>query len=244
MTTATPRRLLHRAALIITAGALLVGLGSTSAQAADTSVHGITVQATGIVHVTPDAVRINLTATTVGATSKAALAATSTTASSIRNVLMTNGVAAKDIASTRVSIYPEYTYAQDKTPVINGYRASQSFNIVIRKAPNAGAILDQIVAAAGDGATIDNVTPFVLDSGKAEAAARIQAVTKARAKAKAYASLLSARLGSVQYLTELTSNYVPGPVPYGLGGKADTATQIDLGQQDVTVSVEVRWNLR
>jgi len=244
MTTTTSRRLLRRVAWITAASALLAGLGSASAQAAGTSTHGITVQATGTVHVTPDAVRINLTATTVGATSKAALAATSTTASAIRNVLTTNGVAAKDVASTRVSIYPEYTYTQDKAPVINGYRASQSFNIVIRKAADSGAILDQIVAAAGDGATIDNVAPFVLDSEKALTSARVQAVAKARAKAKAYASLLGTRLGSVQYLTELTSNYTPGPIPYGVGAKADSSTQIDLGQQDVTVSVEVRWNLR
>jgi uncharacterized protein YggE len=153
-------------------------------------------------------------------------------------------VASKDIATARISVNPEYNYSStEKTPTITGYRANQSFNIIIRKASTAGKVIDDIVAAAGDGATIDNVTPFVINSDKAEVSARISAVSKARAKAKAYAALLYARLGAVVYLTELSSNYTPGPFPYGLGAKAAEATVVDLGQQDVSVTVEVRWKL-
>jgi uncharacterized protein YggE len=234
----------RRMGVALGAGALILALGAPTAQAVDTTINGITVQATGTIKVTPDAVRLNLTATTLGANSQAALAATSTTASAIRKVLAANGIAIKDIATTRISVNPEYTYSQDKAPVINGYRATQSFSIVIRKADTAGKVIDDAVAASGDGATIDNVTPFVLDSEKAQASARIAAVVKARAKAKAYAALLYGKLGSVVYLTELSSNYIPGPVPYGLGARADSATQVDLGQQDVSVTIEVRWNLK
>lgn len=234
----------RRIGVALGASALILTLGAPAAQAADSSTHGITVQATGTIKVIPDAVRINLTSTTIGATSKEALAATAKTSDSIRKVLAANGVAIKDIASARFSVNPEYSYSQDKAPIISGYRASQSLNIVIRKPGSAGAIIDQIVAAAGDGATIDGVTPFVLDSSKALVSARISAVKKARIKAAAYASLLSSRLGSVQYLTELSSDFTPGPIMYASAGKVDTSTQIDLGQQDVSVSVEVRWNLK
>jgi uncharacterized protein YggE len=234
----------RRIGLVLTAGALILALGTPAAQAVDPTLAGITLQATGTVKVTPDAVRINLTATTLGPTSKAALASTSTTANAIRNALSSNGVASKDIATARISVNPEYNYSStEKTPTITGYRANQSFNIIIRKASTAGKVIDDIVAAAGDGATIDNVTPFVINSDKAEVSARISAVSKARAKAKAYAALLYARLGAVVYLTELSSNYTPGPFPYGLGAKASEATVVDLGQQDVSVTVEVRWKL-
>ncbi|HUW78254.1 MAG TPA: SIMPL domain-containing protein [Candidatus Nanopelagicaceae bacterium] len=230
-----------RTALVATAAIFV--LGTSSAQAASAANTGITVQATGTVKVTPDAVRLNLTATTLGPSSQAALAATSTTAAGVRAALTADGVAAKDVATTRISVNPEYTYSQDKAPTINGYRASQSFNVVIRKATMAGKVIDDVVAAAGDNATIDSVTPFVLDPNKAEAKARISAVKKARAKAKAYASLLYSRLGNVIYLTEQNSNYTPMPAPYGLGAKAE-ATQVDLGQQDVSVTIEVRWHLK
>lgn len=234
----------RRMGLVLTAGALILALGTPAAEAADSSTHGITVQATGIVKVTPDAVRLNLTATTLGATSKDALAATANTSTAIRKVLAANGVALKDISTARFTVNPEYTYTQDKAPIISGYRATQSFNIVIRQANSSGVIIDQVVAATGDGATIDNVAPFVLDSEKALVSARISAVKKAKAKALAYAKLLSARLGTVQYLTELNSDYSPGPIMYVGAAKGDSSTQIDLGQQNVSVSVEVRWNLR
>ena len=235
---------LRRLGLTLTAGVVILALGAPTAQAADTSTHGITVQATGIIKVTPDAVRLNLTATNLGPTSKDSLAATSTTASAIRKALTTDGVATKDIATTRITVNPEYNYSPDKPPVITGYRATQSFSVVIRKADTAGKVIDDVVVAAGDGATIDGVTPFVLDSEKALAAARVSAVGKARTKAKAYAKLLYAKLGSVVYLTELSSTYTPGPIMYASAAKADPATQVDLGQQDVSVSIEVRWNLK
>ena len=234
----------RRIGVALGASALILTLGAPAAQASDSSTHGITVQATGTIKVIPDAVRINLTSTTIAATSKDALAATANTSAAIRKVLVANGIATKDVATARFSVNPEYTYSQDKVPVISGYRASQSLNIVIRKADSTGMIVDQIVAAAGDGATIDGVTPFVLDSTKALVAARISAVKMALIKARAYAALLSSRLGSVQYLTELSSDFTPGPIMYGVAGKVAASTQIDLGQQDVSVSIEVRWNLK
>lgn len=236
-----PRRL----GLALTASVVLLMLGAPAAQAADTTARAITLQATGTIKVTPDAVRLNLTATSLAPTSKDALAATSTTASAIRKALAADGIATKDIATTRITVNPEYNYAAgDKTPTLAGYRATQSFTVVVRQADIAGKVVDDVVAAAGDGATIDAVTPFVLDSEKALASARISAVSKARAKVKAYASLLGEKLGRVVYLTELSSNYSPGPIPYGIGAKADSSTQVDLGQQDVSVSIEVKWSLK
>jgi uncharacterized protein YggE len=222
---------------------VIVAAGVPSTRPGDTSTHGITVQAMSTIKVTPDAVRINVTATSVRATSREALSSTANTAAAIRRVLAANGVAIKDIATAGFSINPEYTYPQGRPPRISGYRASQNLNIVIRKADSAGTIIDHIVAA-GRGATIDNVTPFVLDSETTLIPARASAFAKARAKAMAYASLMSTRLGSVQYLTELNPNYSLSPVAFASAARADAATQIDLGQQDVSVTIEVRWNLK
>ena len=77
----------RRIGVALGASALILTLGAPAAQAADSSTHGITVQATGTIKVIPDAVRINLTSTTIGATSKEALAATAKTSDSIRKVL-------------------------------------------------------------------------------------------------------------------------------------------------------------
>jgi uncharacterized protein YggE len=230
--------------LALSASIIILAVGAPSTRSADATNHGITVQAISTVKVTPDAVRINLTATAVRATSKEALSVTDNTSAAIRRVLTANGVASKDLATAGFSINPEYSYRQGRPPRISGFRASQSLDIVIRKADSAGPIIDHIVAAAGRGATIDNVTPFVLDSETALIPARASAFAKARAKASAYASLMSARLGNVQYLNELNPNYSPGPIAFPSASRLDVATHIDLGQQDVSVSIEVRWSLK
>jgi uncharacterized protein YggE len=235
-------------AALATVAALGVGFTLSSAlpaAAADATTRGITVQGTGTVKMVPDAVRISVTTNVFLGSSKEALAKSSTVAAAIRGVLTANAIATKDITTARINVNPEYIYAQDKAPAISGYRATQNFSVVVRKTAIAGTILDQIVEAAGDNATIDGATPFLLDSEKAMASARALAVGKAKAKANTYAKLLGVKLGTVQYLNEVNASYNPMPILYAAKASADSApTQIDVGQQDVSISVEVRWNLK
>jgi uncharacterized protein YggE len=107
---------------------------------------------------------------------------------------------------------------------------------------NAGPIIDAIVVSSGDGLVINSVSPFVLETTKATAAARTAAVKSAKTKASAYAKLLGVRLGKVAYLNENSSPVYTGPV-YAMAKDSVAATQIDLGQQEITVTVEVRWNI-
>jgi hypothetical protein len=103
--------------------------------------------------------------------------------------------------------------------------------------------IEPTVAAGGDAIQIQGATPFVLDSAKATASARAAAVANARAKARSYAELLDVKLGKVTYLVENSSpvSYVP---LMGVAKAADSmATEIDLGNQDVTVSITIRWSL-
>ena len=66
---------------------------------------------------------------------------------------------------------------------------------------------------------------------------------KARAKAEAYAELIGVELGDIVYLTEINAptNVVAAKSSDAMAEGA--ATQIDLGTQEVTVTVEVRWKL-
>ena len=236
----TTRISAKRISAILIAGALLSATGFTSAHAAD---RYINVSATGSVKVTPDTVRINTTVTNVGATSATAQSTVATTASALRKALASNGVVTQYIKSANLTIYPEYNYTADKGSVLVGYRASQTFEIIVRNAKNAGTVVDAIVAAAGENMTLDGVTPYVFDNTTATNAARTDAVTRAKAKAAHYAKLLGVTLSSVTSLDETTA---PSPYPIMMAtAKMDSgATQIDLGQQDVSVSVAVRWSIK
>ena len=224
----------------IAALSILVIPGVQSAQAAPSRY--ITVNAEGTVKVTPDAVKVMGQVTVVEGTNAAALATANTASAAVRKAILANGVSAKDLATTSLTVYPEYNYTQDKGSVQIGYRASQSFTVVVKNAANAGVLVDAIAAAGGDYLQLQGVSPFVLDNTKATEAARAAAVKNAKAKAASYAKLMGIKLGKVNYLTEGSASYNP-PI-YGVAkASADSATVIDLGTQDVSVSITVSWAL-
>ena len=200
----------------------------------------ITVNAEGTIKVVPDAVRVLAQVSVVDGTNSGALAKANTSSSAVRKALTSNGIATKDIATTSLTVYPEYNYTQDKGTVQIGYRASQGFTITVRNAANAGAVVDAIIAAGGDNLQLQGVSPFIIDNSKATQAARAAAVSNAKSKAASYAQLLSVKLGKVNYIVE-NSSANPTPI-YGVAkAAADSATTIDLGTQDVTVSISVQW---
>ena len=213
------------------------------AEAATTATRYVTVNSDGSVKVTPDAVRLNANVTAVAGSNKEALALTSTSAAAVRAALTKAGIAKADIATQSISVYPEYNYTQDKGSVLIGYRGSQGFVVTIKNAENAGVVVDAVVAAGGDNLQIQGVTPFVLDSSKSTESARANAVKNAKAKATSYAKLLGVKLGRVNYLVE-NSSPVNYPPVMAMAKAADSeATVVDLGQQDVTVSITIQWAL-
>ena len=231
-----------RTITILSLAIALIGAVGLSAPANAAYTRYITISATGSTSVVPDAVRITATVSVIGRTSKEALETAGTTATAVRKVLTANKISTKDVATQSISVYPEYTYPANAIPVLSGYRASQGFDITVRAASTAGAVVDAIVSAGGDNLQVNGASPFVLNNDRATETARASAVKNAKAKAASYAKLLGVKLGKVIYLDE-TSTPTPYPV-FGVSAKAeDAATQIDLGEQKVTVSVTVRWSI-
>jgi uncharacterized protein YggE len=229
--------------LISAIAALSLAFAALVAPASDAAAtRYITVKAQGTVQVTPGAVRISANATNVAATSKEALAANAKSAASIRAALRSAKIDSKDIATQNVSVFPEYKYSNEGGSTLVGYRATQAFTITVRAANTAGAVVDAIVAAAGDSAQISGVSPFVLDSTKSSEAARAVAVKNAKARALSYAKLLGVKLGKINYLVEESAPNSVAPV-FATAKAEDAATVVDLGQQDVTVAITVQWAL-
>jgi uncharacterized protein YggE len=227
-----------RVSAVVLVAAMVSVFGVQVSQAAP--VRYISVSSVGTVKVTPDAVRLNASVSNISKVSKDALAAANVAASKFRAAILANGIDKKYLSSTTLTVYPEYNYTQDAGNVLIGYRASQSFEVVIRNAAKAGEIVDAVVASAGDSLAINGVTPFVYDNTKATEAARNSAVKNAKAKAASYAKLLGVKIGKIIYLQESSapSSY---PIMMVQAKASDESTQIDLGQQDVSVSVATRW---
>jgi uncharacterized protein YggE len=217
-------------------------MGLAPAQAAEADRH-VTVTGVGTVSIVPDAVRFYPSVTAVAAKSAEALATASKTASAVRSVLKAEGVAAKDIKSSNLSVYPEYNYTQEKGSVIVGYRATQSFNVVIRKAENAGKIVEAVVNAGEENVQVNGIVPFITKGSAAMEDARAAAVADAKSRAASYAKLLGTSLGKVVYLQENSAPSYSFPM-LGVAKAADGATpEIDLGEEELSISITVRWAL-
>jgi len=203
----------------------------------------ITVTGVGTVSVVPDAVRFNATVSTLASTNAAALSSASKSAAAVRVALRDKGIAVKDIRSANISVYPEYNWTQEAGTKITGYRASQSFDVLVRKAADAGSIIEAVVTAGGDNVQLGGVIPVTLNPAAASEEARAAAVSNAKSKATSYAKLLRTSVGKVLSLEEQSSPVYSSPFPMAKAEAADSAVQIDLGEQDVTVTITVRWAL-
>jgi uncharacterized protein YggE len=202
----------------------------------------ITVTGIGTVAVVPDALRFNATISTVGATNSAALSTASKSAAAIRSVLKEAGIASKDIRSANISVYPEYTWSQEAGTKIIGYRASQSFDVVLRATAKAGKIIEMVILAGGDNVQIGGVAPITLNLSVGAEAARAAAVADAKLKAISYAKLVGTSIGKVLSLEEQSPAY-SSPFPVGKASADASTVEIDLGEQNLTVSITVRWAL-
>ena len=236
-------RKINAAIVLVVSAFVLVGCGETVNVGDNGVSQGITVQATGVADVVPDAVQVSLSVSVVAEANDVALSQVAATAEVVRTTLEQLGIDAADIATQSVSVNPEYSYTEAEGQKIVGYRASQTFDVLVRDASAAGAVVDALVAAGGANLSINATYPVVNDSTAAAQAARDDAVAKARAKAEEYAKLLDVELGDLVFLTEISA-----PTNITIGAKADVmaesaSTVIDLGTQEVTVTVEVRWQI-
>ena len=223
------------------AGVIALAIPANSAETATTRY--ITVTGVGTVSVVPDAVRFNATVSIISATNSAALSAATKSAAAVRTALKTAGIAVKDIRSASISVYPEYNWTQESGTKITGYRASQSFDVLVRTASKAGSIIEAVVTAGGDNVQLGGVIPVTLNPSVATEDARAAAVANAKSKAASYAKLLGTSIGKVLSLEEQSSPVYSSPFPMAKASADAAAVEIDLGEQDVTVTITVKWAL-
>ena len=237
-------KLFRTIASIVTVSAVagVVALAIPANGADTTNTRYITVTGVGTISVVPDAVRFNATVSSLASTNAAALSSASKSAAAVRAALKDKGISLKDIRSANISVYPEYNWTQEAGTKITGYRASQSFDVLIRKAADAGTIIEAVVIAGGDNVQLGGVIPTTLNPAVATEEARAAAVANAKSKASSYAKLLGTSIGKVLFLEEQSSPIYSSPFPMAKA-EADSAVQIDLGEQDVTVTITVRWAL-
>jgi hypothetical protein len=198
-------------ALILTTGLGLLPLGS--AALADTAPQPvISVTGTGTVEVVPDLATLSIGVTSQGDTAAAALDANSALVAAVLERLAAEGIAARDIQTSGLSVNPNWTGYDSSSsgPTISGYVAMNVVTVRVRDLGALGTILD---AAITDGAnTLNGVTFGLADPAPATDAARTAAVADARARAEQLAAAAGVSLGPVLVISEGGTGEGPAPM--------------------------------
>jgi hypothetical protein len=218
-------------AAIALAGCGTTTVTTTSGPAPDT----VTAVGTGTGSAAPDTAEFSLGVTFTAKDRLAAQDGASKTAAAIIAAIKAGGIAALDIQTTQVSLSQQF----DPTGrTVTGYQASQSVDVKTKLLDKVGAV---IAAATTAGATDVSGPTFSLTDTNA---ARIDAIDKAMADAKARATAIAKAagraLGRVISVTEADTNPVvplassaltagpAGAVPPIATGQVETQTQLTV----------------
>jgi len=230
------------AALLV--GAFSIGAGQSDGSAAQAATQSapstgparITVTGTGTVTGTPNQLMLSMGVQVNGASVSSALAQANQAVSSVTSALRQRGVAAADIQTSGLSIYPNY---QGNSQVPVGYGVSESLTATLNNLSAAGSQIEAAVHAGGNATTVDNVSLNLTDDGSLLASARANAIKDARAKAAQFATALGVPLGQV--ISVSSTDQVTPPVEFGAAASAAKGASVPIspGSQQVSVSVTV-----
>ncbi len=206
-------------------------------------VKSITVTGDGKVKVKPDTASLNVGVQATATTATEALSQANTSAAALIAALEAAGVSDNDIATSGLSIYPQYAPAGT---IVTGYQAANSLTVTVRDINQTGPVIDAAAAAAGDHITVGGVSFYVDDTEALIGAARADAIANASKRANEYATAAGVTVGAVLQISEASvSNPVPLFYPAAAAADASGAasTPIQTGTQDLTVSVTVVYEL-
>lgn len=245
MSKKTNRRALKLAALMAALMTAMPAAAQTAAPEAAAAPAHVIVTGEGRAEVTPDMAQMMLGVSDRGETAAAAMAAISGRMNKVVEALKAQGIEAKDIQTSGLSVGPQFNYdTEGAPPKLVGYTASNMVTVRVRDLTKLGSVMDDVIAA---GATDFNGLTYGLnDPAPVEDAARRDAVAKARARAELYAGELGMKLGPVRTLSEQAIMAAPQPMmmrsdaSYGKGG----SMPLESGELSVTATVNVEYQLQ
>ena len=201
----------------------------------------------GEVSAVPDMLSFGVAVTVKRSDLDTALADSSATMRRVLAGLTSYGVEKSDVQTTGLSMNPEYAYHSYGAPTLTGYRVTQQARVEVRELSQAGAAITAAVDTGGNDVRVRNIQLQISDPDQALAEARDAAIAQAEDKAAQYAAAAGQELGEVRSIKEVS---VSAPAPQNLylrdaakGAAFTAAVPIRAGESDLSVRVEVVWDL-
>lgn len=156
------------------------------------------------------------------------------------------GIEDKDITTQSLSLSPVFDYA-DGRQIPQGFQASQSLVVKVRKLETIGDVLNVAVAKGSN--QIGSVSFTIDDPTLLRSEARTLAIKLAKAKAQKLAVELGMSLGEIKGFSE--GGYVPAPrqmytnmMKADMAGAVAESVPVPTGEQEIVVDVTVTYELR
>ena len=232
--------------VLVTASSFAIVSGasdSTDTQKQDEA-KTISANGEGKVFVKPDIAYITIGVQTEASDAKVAQKDNAAKMDKVVKAVKTAGIEDKDVQTQQYSISPKYQYNEKpyRQDVV-GYTVNNSIKITIRDISKVGDVLDKCVDS---GANVTNSIQFsVTDQSKFYNEALKMAVSNAKGKAEAMASVYDIKLGAPSAISENSS----GGVVYQrmenakmMSASADSAsTPIAAGDMEISANVSLTY---
>jgi uncharacterized protein len=216
---------------------------------------GIWVNGEGKVSAVPDVAILSVGIQAQASTVADAQSQAATAMDKLMIALKNGGVATKDIQTNNFNIQRLTRWdSTNQVEVVTGYMVTNTVTAKIRMLPQdsytldykAGLVIDAVAVAGGDLTRINSIGFTIDDPSTYETQARQKAVADAAAKAKQIADAAGVKLGKPVYITE--SSYTPVPIyrdalKAEAAGGSSASTPISTGELDVTVNVQIAYNI-
>ncbi len=227
--------------------AYLVGRAGPAPASAETADGTSTVAVTAVGHVmvVPDQLAFDLSVSVLRKDLDQALDDGNTSMQSVIDTIKASGVADKDVQTTDLSMNPEYEKVKGQPTELKGYRVSHSVSVTVEDFDKASAIVTAALDAGGTGVRLNGLRLQVGDPDASLETARTAAMEQAREKAEEYAAEAGRELGDIVTISEAKDQPYGDQLSYrGAAMDASAAFPIQAGQQDLTASIVVVYQLK
>lgn len=196
---------------------------------------GITVVGRGTAAATVDRVTISLAVEVVRAEPGEAWAVASGTATRLLVVLADDGVDARSVRTSDLTLGPRVEFYGDRQQLV-GYQAGQRLTVVRDGLRGIERLLTDVAALGGEGVRIDGVALTPGHPRDALTRARDAAFADADATARQLAALAGRTLGRVRWIDERPAGGGPRPM---MAMRAAAAESMPVATGDAEVGVEI-----
>ena len=197
----------------------------------------ITVTGEATVAVAPEAAVIRIGVTSQDKTAREASDANARQMTAVLAAIKGNGVADRDIQTSRLSLQPQYDPNKGTPAHLTGFQATNQVTVRVRDIDKLPTLLDRAIAAGAN--EMSGIEFVVLEQSKLLDRARDDAIADARRKAELYAKAAGAKLGRVVSITEEGSAPPLRPMQAMRSGAVPVAPGEQTLKAVVTVSYEL-----